>query len=191
MAHRKASRRSNKRRGRNPRRNPVVRYFNAFGGGGIVGKVTGTAKRVVSTSNAKAAAAIVATIAAGFAVPAKWFPSQNVGWKGLAITGAATTIATVVVSFAAPALVPVMVVGALAAVLLKAGLTYVPKLFSPDPTPLAGFLTLRNPVGQIPANVLAPGQLAGFLEARQPYAAVGPTSALTAMGGGERFSSVN
>lgn len=182
-----------RRRGRSRRRSNVIqRYFNPGGGvGGIIRKITSTAKETVSVGNAKKAGAVVAAIAAGFAIPARFLPQYDSGLIGIGLTVGAGAVATVLAGLVMPALVPYGIVGSLAAGLLKAGFQYARGVFFPAPgAGLSGFLTLnRNGMGQIPAGVIAPGQLAGFLTAKEQFSAGGPTSAVT-MGGGESFSSV-
>lgn len=174
-------RRRGKRRGHRRRSNPLVRMFNP--GLPSLGKVTSTVKSAVSTENLKKGAAVAATVAASWLLPAKFLPARDVGLQGAGLSLAAGIVAAAAIGAAMPAAAGVALASAVGATVLKLGLGKAKEALG-----LGGFLTLNGPVGQLPAGLIAglngQGRVGDFLEMKRPVVAIGPKG----LGGGERFS---
>ena len=175
-------RRHSRRRGRRSW-NPVTRFFNPDFKG-IPGKALASVKSVASVDNLKKAGVVVATIAAGWALPAKFAPAYDSGLKGVGLTALSGALVATALGVAMPALAPVAILGAGVAAGLKALLIYGRAWLGGVPmSGIGDFLTL----GQIPASMIQGGNLGSFLTTSGPVAAMGPGR--SAALGGENFSS--
>lgn len=158
------------------RHNPLWKLTNPLPSvKGIIAK----AKSTVSTENLKKGFAVALTIGAGWLLPQKFLPAQDVGLKGAALSVAAGAVAAGAIGAFMPSVAPVALAAAVGAGVLKAGLSTAKNALG-----LSGFLTL-NGMGQLPAGLIA--GLGDFLQTKRPIAAL-PARGL---GGGERFSRVN
>lgn len=180
---------SNRKRGRRRhRRNAFTRLFNPPSLGAVTaipGKAVGALKQVASFDNAKKAGAVIATVLASWALPAKFLPAWDEGWKGLLLTGGVGALASAAVGAFMPALAPLAIVGAGVGVGLKALMIYGRGWVTGGGfSGLGDFLTL----GQIPAGMIQGGRGMGdFLTTSAPVVAMGPGRS-AALGGGENFS---
>lgn len=159
--------------------NPLLRLPNPG-----FGKVAATVKSAVSVENAKKGAAVAATVAGAWLLPAKFLPQHDAGFKGAALSLGAGVAVAALLGAVSPAVGGVALAGAFGATILKLGLGKAREALG-----LGGFLTLNGGrVGQLPAGLIAglqgQGRVGDFLETKRPVVALGPRG----LGGGERFS---